>query len=152
MVRVLQNFCTEVHDCILINDQHRIDECNWFRFELDVSATNEQQRGAFEYKGWNLNYSWRFVENSNSLNNSSHAMSVGNGYSLRRGSGWSLDCLCGVQTHSETLVFLVPFRKVPARMNGTPQPHQQQSPTLGIEPRSLDHKPQPLTIPDSFKE
>ena len=31
-------------------------------------------------------------------------------------------------------------------MNGTPRLNQERLPALGIEPRSLDHKPQPLTI------
>ena len=39
------------------------------------------------------------------------------GYSLRIGRGGSLDCVWGVQTHSEPPVFLVPFRKDLARMN-----------------------------------
>ena len=60
------------------------------------------------------------------------------GYSLRRGRGGSLDCMWGVQTHSG--------RKDLARMNGTPQPNQKRPPALGIEPGSLDHESQPLTI------
>ena len=31
-------------------------------------------------------------------------------------------------------------------MNGTPQPNQKCLPALGIEPRSLNHESQPLTI------
>ena len=31
-------------------------------------------------------------------------------------------------------------------MNGTPQPNQKRPPALGIEPGSLDHESQPLTI------
>ena len=58
----------------------------------------------------------------------------------------SLNCMRGVQTHSRPPVFLVQFRKDQARMNGTPQPNQKWLPALGIEPGSLDHKPQPLTI------
>ena len=68
------------------------------------------------------------------------------GYSLRRGRGGSSNCMWGVQTHSGPPVFLVPFRKDLARMNGTPQPNQKWLPALGIEPGSLNHKPQPLTI------
>ena len=68
------------------------------------------------------------------------------GYSLRRGRGGSLDCMWGVQTHSGPPVFLVLFRKDLARMNGTPQPNQKRLPALGIEPGSLDHESQPLTI------
>ena len=64
------------------------------------------------------------------------------GYSLRRGRGGCLACVWGVQTHSGPPVFLVAFHKDLARMNGTPQPNQ----ALGIEPESLDHKSQPLTI------
>ena len=63
------------------------------------------------------------------------------GYSLRRGRGGSLDCMWGVQTHSGPPLFLVPFRKDLARMNGTPQPNR-----LGIELRFLDHESHPLTI------
>ena len=47
------------------------------------------------------------------------------GYSLGRGRGGSLDCTWGVQTHSRPLVFLVLFRKEPARMNGTPHPNRK---------------------------
>ena len=47
------------------------------------------------------------------------------GYSLQRGRGGFLDCMWGVQTHSGPLVFLVPFCKDLARMNGTPQPNQR---------------------------
>ena len=68
------------------------------------------------------------------------------GYSLRRGRGGSFDCMWGVQTHSGPPVFLVPFRKDLARMNGMPQPNQKRPPALGIEPGSLDHESQPLTI------
>ena len=68
------------------------------------------------------------------------------GYSLRRGRGGSLDCVWGVQTHSGPPVFLVLFRKDLAWMNGTPQPNQKWLPALGIEPGSLDHESQPLTI------
>ena len=74
------------------------------------------------------------------------------GYSLGRGRGGSLDCMWGVQTHSGPPVFLVLFRKDLARMNGTPRPNQKWPPALRIEPGSLDHESQPLTIgpvPDS---
>ena len=47
------------------------------------------------------------------------------GYSLRRGRGGSLDCMWGVQTHSGPPVFLVPFHKDLARINGTPQPNRK---------------------------
>ena len=60
------------------------------------------------------------------------------GYSLRRGRGGSLDCICGVCKHSGPPVFLVPFRKDLA--------NQKWLPALGIEPASLDHESQPLTI------
>ena len=43
-------------------------------------------------------------------------------------------------------VFLVPFCKNLARMNGTPKPNQKGLLALGIEPGSLDHEPQPLII------
>ena len=52
----------------------------------------------------------------------------------------------GVQTHCVAPVFLVPFHKDLARMNGTPQPNQKWLPALGIKPGSLDHESQPLTI------
>ena len=68
------------------------------------------------------------------------------GYSLRGGRRGSLDCVWGVQTHSGPPVFLVPFRKDLARMNGTPQPNQKWLPAQGLEPGSLDHESQPLTI------
>ena len=68
------------------------------------------------------------------------------GYSLQRGRGGSLDCMWGVQTHSGPPVFLVPFRKDLARMNGTPQPNQKWLPALEIELGSLDQESQPLTI------
>ena len=55
-------------------------------------------------------------------------------YSLWRGRGGSLDCMWGVQTHGGPLVFLVPFRKDLARMNGAPQPNQKWLPVLGIDP------------------
>ena len=74
-------------------------------------------------------------------------------YSLRSGRGGSLDCMWGVQTHSGPQVFLVSFRKDLARMNGTPQPNRKWLPALGIEPGSLDHESQSLTIwniPDSL--
>ena len=59
------------------------------------------------------------------------------GYSLRRGRGGSLDCMWGVQTHSGPPVFLVPFRKDLARMNGTLQIgndccHWELNPDLSI--------------------
>ena len=75
------------------------------------------------------------------------------GYSLQRGRGGFLHCIWGVQTHRGPPVFLVPLRKDLARMNGTPQPNQKWLPAQGIEPGSLDHKSQPLTIgrfPDSY--
>ena len=68
------------------------------------------------------------------------------GYSLQIGRGGSLDRVWGVQTHSGPPVFLVPYRKDLARMNGRPQPSQKWLPVLGIEPGSLDHESQPLTI------
>ena len=44
---------------------------------------------------------------------------------LQRGSGGSLDCLWGVQTHSWSPVVLSPVRRDLARMNGTPTPNQK---------------------------
>ena len=58
----------------------------------------------------------------------------------------SLDRALGVQTHSGPPVFLVPFLKDLSRLNGTSQPNQKWMPVQGIEPVSLDHKYQPLTI------
>ena len=58
----------------------------------------------------------------------------------------SLVYMWGVQTHSGPPVYLVPFRQDLARMNDTPKPNQKLLPALGIEPGSLYHKPQPLTI------
>ena len=52
----------------------------------------------------------------------------------------------GVQTHSGPPVFSVPFRKDLARMNGTPQLNQKILLALGIEPGSLDHESQPLSV------
>ena len=37
-------------------------------------------------------------------------------------------------SHCRPSVFLVPFRRDLARMNGTPQPNQRIPPALGIEP------------------
>ena len=52
-----------------------------------------------------------------------------------------------VQIHSGLPVVLVLFRKDQlARMNGTLQPNHKWLPAQGIEPGSLNHKPQPLTI------
>ena len=68
------------------------------------------------------------------------------GYSLRRGRGGSLDCMWGVQTHSGPPVFLFTFRKDLAKMNGMSRPNQKRPPALGVEPESLDHESQPLTI------
>ena len=68
------------------------------------------------------------------------------GYSLQKGRRGSSTNMWGVQTHSGPPVFLVPFRKYLVRMNGTPQPNQKRPPALGIEPGSLDHESQPLTI------
>ena len=68
------------------------------------------------------------------------------GYSLRSGRGGSLDCMWGVQTHSAPPEFLVPFGNDLARINGTPPPNRKWLPALGIEPGSLDHGSQSLTI------
>ena len=43
-------------------------------------------------------------------------------------------------------VLLVLIHKDLAKMNGMPQPNRKQLPALGIEPGSLDHESQPLTI------
>ena len=52
----------------------------------------------------------------------------------------------GCANTQETSSTIVPFRKDLARMNGTPQPNWKWLPALGIEPRFLDHKSQPLII------
>ena len=55
----------------------------------------------------------------------------------------------GCENTQWTSAILSPVHKDLARLNGPPQPNQKWSPALGIEPRCLDHKPQPLTI-ESF--
>ena len=74
------------------------------------------------------------------------------GYSLQRGRGGSLNCMWGVQTHSGPLVFLVPFCKDLARMNGTPQPNQRWAGTGNrtLISRSLASTLYRWTIPDSI--
>ena len=47
---------------------------------------------------------------------------------------------------TDATVFLVLIHQDLAKMNGTPQPNRKQLPALGIEPGSLDHESQPLTI------
>ena len=61
--------------------------------------------------------------------------------------GGSLHCMWAVQTHSGTPLFFAPFRKDLARLNGAPQPNQKWLPSLGIQPWSLNHKPQPFLPP-----
>ena len=74
------------------------------------------------------------------------------GYSLQRGRGGSLDYMWGVQTNSEPLVFLVPFCKDLARMNGTPQPNQRWADTGNrtLICRSLASTLYRWTIPDTI--
>ena len=58
----------------------------------------------------------------------------------------SMEIQSTAQTHSGHPVFLVLFRKDPARMNGAPQPNQKWLQVLGIKPGSINLKPHPLTI------
>ena len=69
--------------------------------------------------------------------------------------GWKVRCAhqtfwmkiqSTAQTHRGHPVFLVLFRKDPARMNGAPQPNQKRLQALGMEPGSINLKPHPLTI------
>ena len=67
-------------------------------------------------------------------------------YSLRRGRGGIFRLRVGCANTQWTSCILDLFCIDLARMNDTPQPNQKWLPVQGIEPRSLDHKPQPLPI------
>ena len=58
-------------------------------------------------------------------------MPAGNGYSLQRGRGGSLDCIWGVQMHNGPLACLVPFWTDLARINST-RPCWESNPSLTI--------------------